>query len=71
MQNEYVLNHDFGYGNFEGYIHKLRLRNLEDLKVYIEDILKSQFVGIVQRGEIKLLNERKWNKVDIKKVDKW
>lgn len=42
---EYVLNHDFGYGqNLETKkIKKLKLRNIYDLIEYVDDLVETQF----------------------------
>ncbi len=48
MKNNYVKNHNFGYGNCIGdedsIINKLELRNVSDLKFYIKDIIETQLV---------------------------
>lgn len=46
MNNDYVLKHDFGYGREEELeeLFRLRLRNVEDLKVYVLDIINNAFV---------------------------
>lgn len=52
--NDYVLNHDFGYGRepeLEELI-KLKLRNFEDLKVYINNIITTQFVATVKNNTV-------------------
>ena len=47
---EYVLNHDFGYGRVPEtkIINKLNLRNIEDLKIYVDDILENCFLNYEQ-----------------------
>lgn len=52
MKNEHVLKHDFGYGQEEGKIKKLRLRNLEDCKVYIEELLKATFAAKIHKNTL-------------------
>lgn len=46
--NNNLLNHDFGYGNStifkDSEIKKLKLENINDLKLYIEDLLVSQLI---------------------------
>ncbi len=46
--NNNVLNHDFGYGNStifkDSDIKKLKIENINDLKLYIEDLLVSQLI---------------------------
>ena len=44
MKN-YVLSHDYGYGDMESKIKKLTLRNSKDLRDYIKDLLKTQFLS--------------------------
>ncbi len=42
----YVLNHNFGYGNEPelDVLFKLELRNLEDVKVYVLDTIKNAYL---------------------------
>ena len=49
---DYVLNHDFGYGREpELYVlFKLELRNLEDVKVYVLDSIKTMEAKNVKVG---------------------
>ena len=44
---EYVLNHDFGYGREPELdeLIKLELRNIEDVKVYVADVLENAFIN--------------------------
>lgn len=42
MKN-YVLDHDFGYGTCSKKIKKLKLRNVDDLKDYVKDLIDTQF----------------------------
>lgn len=45
--NDYVLNHDFGYGREpEDEINKLTLRNITDLNDYLKDILENDFENV-------------------------
>ncbi len=48
FMNNNVLNHDFGYGNStifkDSDIKKLKIENINDLKLYIEDLLVSQLI---------------------------
>ncbi len=49
---DYVLKHDFGYGRepeLEELI-KLELRNFEDLKIYVDNIITTQFVATVKNN---------------------
>lgn len=45
MKNNYVVNHDFGYGKEveTKELNKIMLRNFKDLKVYLNNVIKSQF----------------------------
>jgi len=45
MQNDYVLNHDYGYGKHpeQRVLNKLSLRNIEDLKTYIIQLVEDMF----------------------------
>lgn len=56
---EYILKHDFGYGrNPETkIINKLELRNIKDLKVYIDDVLENCFLDYEKNSFI--LNDKK------------
>ncbi len=48
FMNNNVLNHDFGYGNStifkDSDIKKLKIEDINDLKLYIEDLLVSQLI---------------------------
>ena len=43
---DYVLNHDFGYGREPELddLFKLKLRNLEDVKVYVLDSIQNAYI---------------------------
>lgn len=56
---EYVLNHNFGYGN-DGKIIKLNLRDLQDLKNYLEDVSVNVWGGEKIGDKIKLLDGKKF-----------
>ena len=43
MKNNYVLSHDFKFNSKTGKINKLSLRNIEDFKIYIEDLFPTIF----------------------------
>jgi len=45
--NEYVLKHDFGYGREPELkeLNKLELKNIEDVKVYVADVLENAFTN--------------------------
>ena len=50
----YVLKHDFGYGREPELeeLLKLKLRNFEDLKIYVDNIISTQFVAEVNNNKI-------------------
>lgn len=50
MKNDYVLNHDFGYGKEpeQKELNKLALRNIDDLKVYLQNAVKELFIEKVE-----------------------
>ena len=58
---EYVKSHDFGYGKSPEIqeINKLKLRNENDLKVYIEDTLCSQ-IKCKYNNQILIVNKTKY-----------
>lgn len=58
MKNNYVLKHDFGYGKDEEEINKLELRNFEDLRIYLEDIIKNTFVAKIKGRELSFAEEK-------------
>lgn len=46
MNNDYVLNHDFGYGREKELkeLNRLKLRNIKDVETYVLDIIKNGIV---------------------------
>lgn len=48
--NKYVLQHDFGYGVDSQNINKLCLRDIEDLKCYVNSLIRSTYVGTYDEG---------------------
>ena len=57
---EYVLNHDYGYGQEEKVnLDKLTLRNIEDLKVYVDDAIQNAFVAKYQNNIIEFKDKEK------------
>ena len=51
--NDYVLKHDFGYGREEELpIKKLLLRNFEDCKDYVDDIVSHSFEAKVENSTL-------------------
>ena len=65
MKDNYVKNHNFNYDKEE--INKVKLRDMKDVKIYVEDILKGAFVAKVKHNIIKFEDETKI-KVRIKKI---
>lgn len=63
---DYVLCHDFGYGReTETEIKKLKLRNINDLIVYTNEILETQIIGdyndqikVIENAFIKIAYEK-------------
>ncbi|MBQ4558159.1 MAG: hypothetical protein IJA61_02140 [Clostridia bacterium] len=52
--NDYVLNHDFGYGRVPEVLklNKLELRNVEDLKFYVNWSIRELFSAVVDDKNI-------------------
>ena len=50
----YVLNHDFGYGkgDLDSILNKLELRNMEDVKFYVNWSMKEIFLANVTNDNI-------------------
>ncbi len=63
----YVLNHQYGYGKNCCDINKLLLRNLEDLEVYLADVVDSAFYAKYQNKTIKFNVDKSKFKLVIKK----
>lgn len=53
--DDYVLNHNYGYGNVieKKTINKLKLRCIDDLRVYVEDVINNAFVAICKNDIVK------------------
>lgn len=70
MKNEYVLNHDYGYGKEpeQEELNKLELRNIEDLKVYIKDIMKNTFNASVRKNTLTFLDDMSKTEVVIERI---
>ena len=54
---EYIYSHDFGYGKISEFenLNKINLRNIDDLKLYVFDILSKNFDAIVKKDDIFVL----------------
>lgn len=70
MKNEYVLNHDYGYGKEpeQEELNKLELRNIEDLKVYVKDIMKNTFNASVRKNTLTFLDDMSKTEVVIERI---
>ena len=69
--NEYVLKHDFGYGQDEELpIKKLKLRNFQDCKDYVIDILQQAFVATLNENKLYFPSDKSIVEVSITKVKK-
>ena len=55
MKN-YELNHDFGYGtsinNDDSNIKKLKLNNINDLQIYLQDLIESQMINTTTKNNV-------------------
>lgn len=58
MKNEYIQNHNFGYGEKEK-ISKLHLRTIDDLKEYLNLALKSIINGQINNLCVEFLDKSK------------
>lgn len=66
---EYVLNHDFGYGREPELdeLKKLELRNIEDLIVYVDELLDNAFIDY-QHNIISFLKDNVKVKVEVEEI---
>lgn len=64
---DYVLNHDYGYGKEpeQEKLNKLKLRNVEDLKIYVNDVISNAFVATFEKGVIEFGLEKQKIKIKI------
>ena len=67
---EYVLNHNYGYGKEpeQENLNKLELRNSEDLKVYVDDVIANAFVATYKNGVVNFKDNNQKTKIVIEKV---
>ncbi len=65
---KYVLYHNYGYGNVveKKTIEKLKLRSVEDLKVYVKDVINNAFVATYKKGIINFENSNQKSLIEIK-----
>ena len=68
MGNKYVLNHDFGYGRNLETINKLKLRDVDDLRVYITNVVPAILVASYSKGLVHFLDDGKDVKLEIVKI---
>lgn len=63
----YVLSHDYGYGKEpeQEKLNKLKLRSVEDLKVYVDDVIGNAFVATYNNNIIEFKTENQKTKVEI------
>lgn len=66
MKDNYVKKHNFNYDKEQ--INKIELRNVNDVKIYIEDILKNAFVAKTKNNIVKFDDNIKV-KIKIKKLN--
>lgn len=66
----YVLNHDYGYGKQPEHkkLNKLKLRNVEDLKVYVHDVIDTSFVATYEKNIIEFKLDKQKTKVVIESL---
>lgn len=64
---DYVLLHDFGYGKQpqQEKLNKLKLRNLEDLKIYVNDVMECAFVATWHDNIIEFEPDKQKTKIEI------
>lgn len=67
---DYVLNHNYGYGkeSEQVKIKKLTLRSVEDLKVYVDDVIENAFVATYDKGVIEFKLDKQKIKVEIENL---
>ena len=72
MKNNYVLNHDFGYGREEELeeLNRLKLRNINDVEAYVLDIIKNGMVCSFGR-RVYILEKEEIEEVQIELIKEW
>lgn len=67
---EYVLSHDFGYGKEEELeiLKKLKLRNKDDLGVYVDDVITNAFDAKYQDNVIEFNQDKSKFKIVIERI---
>lgn len=67
---DYVLNHQFGYGQEEEKeeLNKLELRNIDDLKVYVDDAVVNAFNATYKDKVLQFNTDKSKCKIIVKVV---
>ena len=65
MENK-ILNHDYGYGEGKQNIKKLKLKNINELKMYIKDVIENIYGGNFTHDIVSLHNDNVKSKIVIK-----
>ena len=67
---EYVLSHDFGYGQEKELetLKRLKLRNKDDLGVYVDDVITNAFDAKYQDNVIEFNKGKSKYKVVIERI---
>lgn len=66
--NNYVKNHDYGYkAEDDKKLHKLELRNFNDLKAYVEDVFVTMLAGKLE-GNVFNFNSGKKEQFFVEKL---
>lgn len=70
MKNDYVLKHNYGYGEEieREELSKLELRNVVDLSVYIKDLISVIFNAKVKNNYIQFLSTNSIFEVLVEKI---
>ena len=67
---DYVLNHDYGYGQEEEKeeLNKLKLRNVNDLNVYVDDAIINAFNATYINNVIQFNNDKSRCKIVVETI---
>lgn len=70
MKNKYVLNHNYGYGEEveREILTKLTLRDVVDLRDYIDDLTKTIFNAKVKNGVVKFSATKSITRIIIERM---
>ena len=58
MKNDYVTSHNFGYGQNKNKLKKIILRNLNDLKSYINEIIEVNFKSNIKDNIVEFIDDK-------------